>query len=1134
MRCPKCRSENREGARFCDACGCEFVLPCPQCACPCRPGSKFCDQCGCELRTAAHIEKAASRDPDVHPPGSRPETTPVPPRAAEGERKQVTALFSDLSGYTAMTERLDPEELIEITGPIFGDIRRIISNYDGFIEKFAGDAVLALFGVETAHEDDPVRAIRAAREIHSLVRSVSPRYEKMTKQPLWMHTGVNTGLMVTGELNLQEGTHGVAGDALVVAARLSALGSADEILVGHGTYSQAEGYFDFEELEARELKGKSEPVRIYRVLAPKDRAVKIHRLRGLKAELIGRNVEMTQLADSVRTLKQGRTAVVSIIGAAGTGKSRLVEEFKNSLDPKEIQWLEGQAFPYSQNIPYSPLINLLNRALQIEEGDPPEKVREKVESGISSLVGDREDVVPYIGSLFSLRYPKIEDVSPEYWKAQLQKAVQAVLSELAQRAPTVVCLEDLHWADPSFFELTRLLLSTFRGPVLFLCVYRPFLSLFTSHQLDTVKIPYREIRLQDLSPSESQSMVGSLLKTEEIPSELRSFLLDKVEGNPFYIEEVINSLVQAGTLVRDNGCWKVTKAIRQSDISSTVNGVIAGRLDRLEKETKRVLQEASVVGRTFMYEILKRISELKARIDNCLTGLERLDFIQTRTIQPELEYRFKHALTQEVVYNGLLKRERREIHERIGLVMESLFHDRLAEFYETLSFHFLRGNSVTKAVEYLMKSGEKSLKRYALEEADQYYAQAFEQLSKRRERSKEEDELLIDLIMKWAYVYYYRGDIKGWTELFLAHKEVAESLENREKVGMFLAWLGFAFLGNDNRKSRRLLEEALSIGQERGNQTLIAYAHTWLIFTYADLGLMERAVECGKAVQQMGDLVESDPYLYFKPLAGMAIAYWQMGDRRNLFEMGKKLVEYGQQHSNIRSETMGHMALGGVHSLIGDYQEQTECFEKAISVSADPWYQHISKVFLSLGYILNGQLSAAEQPLREIEAFSERNDTGWIRTPGRVMQGILLTARGEMARGLRTIEEALATLVEGERQFYVALTEYILGKIYLEIVQGGGPVRLAVLVKNIGFLIKQVPAADKKAAAHFDSAIRLSRELGARNLLGQAFLDLGLLHKAKGRPDRARECISESARIFEQCEAQTFLRKAREELASLG
>jgi predicted ATPase len=259
-------------------------------------------------------------------------------------------------------------------------------------------------------------------------------------------------------------------------------------------------------------------------------------------------------------------------------------------------------------------MDLFNRVFQIEESDPPEEVREKVESGIEDLVGKKEDIIPYIGSLYALNYPEIESVSPEFWKSRLQATIQTILSALTKRAPTVFCLEDLHWADPSFVELLRYTLMEIQQPAIVLCVFRPTFNLFTSHQLDSLSKIYREIRLQDLSLSEAQDMLASLLKSETIPSDLWRFVQDKAEGNPFYLEELVNSLIETETLIRDNGSWKITKPISESDISSTLHGVIAGRLDRLEKETKRILQEASVIGRTFFHEILKRITDLR---DQC-------------------------------------------------------------------------------------------------------------------------------------------------------------------------------------------------------------------------------------------------------------------------------------------------------------------------------------------------------------------------------------------------------------------------------------------------------------------------------------------------------------------------------------
>jgi predicted ATPase len=464
------------------------------------------------------------------------------------------------------------------------------------------------------------------------------------------------------------------------------------------------------------------PVQAFKVLSPEVKPTTIHRLSGLRSHLIGRKVELDALMESVDSLRKGKGRVFAICGDAGTGKSRLVEEFKNTLDVAEIQWIEGHAYAYSQNIPYFPLIDLLNRVLHLEEGDSPERVRVKIESGIEQLIGEKGNVVPYVGSLYSLSYPEVKDVSPEFWRSHLQEVIQTILTSLARRAPTIFFLEDLHWADPSFVELLRHALLEIRQPAIVLCAYRPPFSLFSTHQLSSIGNAYQEIRLEDLSLSDAQAMLESLLKTESLPSDLKRFVNDRAEGNPFYLEELINSLIELGTLIRDNGSWKIGRPITQSDISSTIHGLISGRLDRLDKETKRILQEASVIGRAFLYEILRRVTELGDRIDLGLNTLEKLDLIRTRSMQPDLEYMFKHPVTQEVVYDSLLKKDRVAIHEEIGLVTEQLFHDRLPEVYETLAFHFKQGRSSHKAIDYLMKSGEKSLKRYALGESHQYYA----------------------------------------------------------------------------------------------------------------------------------------------------------------------------------------------------------------------------------------------------------------------------------------------------------------------------------------------------------------------------------------------------------------------------
>jgi class 3 adenylate cyclase/tetratricopeptide (TPR) repeat protein len=1087
MKCPKCQSDSPESA-------------------------KFCSECGQPLGEAGVSGFLFEQ---------------------ESERRHVTVLFSDLTGYTAMCERLDPEDVKEIMSRIFGEIAQVVAMYEGFIEKFIGDAVMALFGVPKAHEDDPVRAIKAAMEIHGLVEALSPQVEAKGCKPLSMHSGINTGLVVTGGADSGKGTYGVTGDTINLASRLSGMGNAREILVGPYTYRQAEGYFHFEPLERTPVEGKSEPVRIYKVLSQKDQPSKIHRLTGLRAELIGRKSEMDHLAEAIEKLRSGKGSIIGICGDAGTGKSRLVEEFKATLDPKEIQWQEGHAYAYCQNVPYFPVTDLLRRALRIEEGDSPAKIQEKVAGGIEQLIEKREDLIPCIGSLFGLSYPELEGISPDSWKYRLHKAVQELLSALVKRAPTVICLEDIHWADPSSVELFRLLLSEGRHPALFLCMYRPPFALFPGHLLGAIGDTYREIRLQDLSASEALEMTGSLLKTGELPLELRRFVREKTEGNPFYLEEVINALIESETLVRDDGGWKLARPLRESDISPTVHGVILARLDRLEKEAKRILQEASVIGRAFLYEILKRVTDLKDRIDPHLAGLERLDLIRARSLQPELEYVFKHALTQEVVYNGVLKKEREAVHRQIAGVIEQLFGERLPEFYETLAYHYTQGRSVDKAVEYLMKSGEKSLARYALEESHKSFQQAYDLLRGKSELTVEDRKVLLDLLNAWAPVFHWRAHYKNLVDLLRANEELAVSLGEKAGLGMFYSWMGLGLQNFERAKeAQRYLAKSLEIGEEIENDKVIGYACTWMSMTCSDLGLLDDAVDYGKRAHEISKQIRFDPFLFLFSLKSVAWAYGLMGDCRKVDELGRSIFEYGERQSDPRASAMGLNIIGVGHLYGGNPLLAIETAKRAILVSPDPYLSNAAKIILGSSYYLMGNVEEAEKNLVEVYKYSEQHGAGVMWAFSRAALCFVLLIKGELGRGVRMGEELIGWCEENGNKFLLARHLCRTGNIYLKMAQREGPANLSFLVKNLGFIMRNILVAGKKAEEYFKNSVEVARQIGAIGVLGQASLGLGLLYKTKGKTVEAKKYFSEAIEAFEKCGAEGYLKQAREALVT--
>jgi class 3 adenylate cyclase/tetratricopeptide (TPR) repeat protein len=1088
---------------------------CPDCGTVVLSSDRFCAECGLDLKQKECPLKFQEEVPC--------------------ERKQVTALFADLSGYTALGERLDPEELKDIVGPLIGEMAQVVIKYEGSVEKFAGDQIMALFGFPRAHEDDPIRAVRASIEIHRVAGEVSQKVQEAIGQPLAVHIGINSGLAVTGQADFHHVTQHVAGDTINVASRLCTLAKAGETLVGQTTYTQSSGFFYFEPLEPVQVKGKSKPIQVYRFLAPKELPKKTHRLFGQRAELIGRRDEMAILAKAVDQLFEGSGSFIAICGEAGTGKSRLIEEFKASLDLKKINWIEGHAYNYTQNFSYYPLINLINRELGIEESDTPVKVAEKLEARVHELVGPRADVTPYLGSLLSLNYPEAKRVSPEFWKSRLHRAVQAILQGQTQKAPTVICLEDLHWADATFLELLRSIHLQQRAPAITLCTYRPPLKMFSREEINLLGESYQEIRLHDLSLADTHRMVESILKTEAIPEELRQYIQEKVGGNPFYLEEMLNSLIESKTLLHCHGHWQLARGIVDSDIPPTVHAVISGRIDRLEGPAKHLLQEASVIGRTVPYEILKKISENPEVLDRSLAELERLDLIRPPT-QSEQDYYFKHVLIQEVVYSSLLKKDRQAMHQRIGLEMERIFQDRLSEIYETLSFHFKQSELSQKALDYLIKSGRKSLGKYAVQESHHYYQEAFEIIGKIPGKSAEEKQRLVDFLNEWAQVFYYRGDFRGFTELLLDHKELAESIKDKARLGIYYGWLGFALFGSGKvRDSYEYSSEALKLGEEIGSYPIMGLALANLTWACAELKLLDQGIRYGIEAEKIARLYKLEPMIFFQSLSGMGMIYLFKGNSEKNFEIGRALLEYGESHSNLRSIVVGHIITGYGHYTKGDFNRAIECCKKAIELLNDPLFSEWPKLFLCMNYLINDQIEEVEGLIGEILPFCKDLGIDYIVTAAQVLRGAVLVAKGRLSCGIKILEKDLRIFEDNGRFFSLYVMETAVAEIYFRIAIRARTLNPMDVIKNLGFIITKLPFSRRRAEAYLNKIIQVGREVESQGFVqGQALLNLGILHRLNRKTASARECFAEALQILERCASETYLQQAREALASVS
>ncbi|MCF8050507.1 MAG: AAA family ATPase [Desulfobacterales bacterium] len=1088
MRCPNCHHNNPKNAKLCTECGLPIIYP---------------------DNIVAHST------------------------GEEGERKQVTILFSDLSGYTSMSERLDPEEIQDIMSTIFGKITEILYGYDGFIERFIGDSVMAVFGVPKAHEDDPVRAIRAAMMIHSAVEDLSQKFEMKIGCPLMMHSGINSGLVVTGKIDVQKGTHGLTGDPINLAARLEGLAKAREIIVGPETYRQTQNHFEFECLESVHIKGKSEPVEIYKFLRVKPLPNKIHRMKGMRADLIGRDKEINTMLESVERVLEGQGLIIEIVGDAGSGKSRLIQEFKNKLNLEDINWLEGHTYNYTQNTPYYPLINLLSHVFQILEVDSPEHVRLKIKNKLDYLLGSENTFEPYIGGLFSLVYPEAEYIGPEFWKLRLYSSIHYIFQAIHKQKQMVICFEDLHWADPSSIGIIESIINAFGMTSLFVCTYRPeFGKLSEKFNLDPdVKIQI--IRLQDLQSKEVQEMLRSLLRSNDLPAHFVNLISSKTEGNPFYLEELVNSLIETKMLYKKNNSWNLKYPFDKHHIPSSINGVLTDRVDRLDKQSKLILQKASVIGRTFLYKVLRQITDINIPIEDYLPGLEKLDLISTLSEEPDLEYIFKHALTRDVVYNGLLKKDRQLVHEQVGLAMEKLFNDRIIELYDTLAYHFKHGQSVVKGIEYLIKAGKKSLRKYALNESNESFSDAYNLLSKESNASNEFNELIINVLNNWSYTLYFIGDFKKLNSLYSNHIELAETIENSQVKGMFYAWAGFGLrIKDEHNLSYHYLKKSLFIGRENEHIKLIGLASAWITWTCGELGLLDEAISHGRKAQQIAEMHKDDHYLHFKSLGGMAQAYIFKGELQKSFSLANDLLKYGNKHSNVRSIVLGNVFMGWSDFMAGKFVSAIQFCQNAMQHSVDPYYSMVSKLLFCYCNVQLKKVSEIEDTANEVANLCHKFGCEVWGTLAHIILGIISITKGKMTDGLNIIQIAQKKIILNNRKFFYAYSEHVVGTIYSQISRGEEKLSLGTVIKNVGFLLKNVPFAYSRAETHLKNAIELSNNIGSKCVMAQAYLELGVLHKSKHKNETARECINTSIELFKECESEAYLIQAKETLKS--
>jgi class 3 adenylate cyclase/tetratricopeptide (TPR) repeat protein len=670
----------------------------------------------------------------------------IAPVGQAGERKQITVMFADLSGFTTLSEGMDAEQVRSLVNDCFSALVPVIEKFGGVVDKFIGDEIMALFGAPMTHENDAERALCAALEMMEALADFNAK----RRVGLGMHFGINTGLVVAGGMGA--GGHqqySVMGDTVNIAARLGNASEPGQILVGPVTYRLTAPLFRFDPLAAIQLKGKAEPVAAYRLLARKTTPESARGIAGLRSRLVGREGEMQSLIAATHGLASGKGDLLAIIAEAGLGKSRLVSEARHSTADASL-WIEGRALSHAQGSSYALAGNLLDGLIGVGGDSSRPDVSSALREFIRLRMPDKvDDVYPYLARLRDVPLEaeaetRIQEFLPEALQGRIRAAFGELIRVCAGQGPMVLVWEDLHWSDPSSMGLLESLVPlTETVPMLLLLVFRPeeggasawYRKLQHEHGNR-----YRALELLPLNQAESEKLIENLLKIENLPHTTLQSILSKSEGNPFFLEELLRSLIDAGLVLLDGDRAVATHAISQLEIPDTLQSVIAARIDRLPSDAKRILQTASVIGREFprtIVDLVLRSEGADLSLDAALGELLRRELVRRRD---DLKYIFKHAITRDVAYNTLLIARRKELHRQTAETMEALFADQLDELASTLAHHFAAGEAREKAVHYLTRAADRARQTYANAEAIAFYRAAVEQVDElRRNPDRPED-----------------------------------------------------------------------------------------------------------------------------------------------------------------------------------------------------------------------------------------------------------------------------------------------------------------------------------------------------------------------------------------------------------
>ena len=716
----------------------------------------------------------------------------------ETERRPATILFAEISGYAEMMEILDPEEMSSVLGRIFAACGSILEKYGARIERIAGGVLMAVTGVPMAVEDAPQKSISAAIELREMLERFNK--DEKPRVPLDVHIGIDTGTVVVGTIDTgRKREFSIIGDAVNQADQLRRLTAKGEIFVGPLTYKYTREDFEFEVLNRVAVEGRKTPVAAHKLLSSRKKIYRerLRAARRVHSAMVGRDRELDLLRLHVLKVINGEGSIVNIIGEAGIGKSRLLAELAAREEISRVTFLKGRGLALGKNLSFHPLLDLLKGWAQIKDEDSPQASSRKLEEAIRAVHPEgAAEIFPFIATMMGLKLAgdhaeRLRDIEGEALEKLILKSLRELLIKASEIRPVVLAFDDLHWADLTtigFLESLFRLAETQR--LLFINIFRPDHPETGDRIARKVRErhPARscEIRLGLLNRDQCDALLENLLSIKGLPAALRERIVLKTEGNPFFIEEVVRSFIDEGAVVAAEGGFRVTEKIETAVIPETIQEILMSRIDRLDENTRSLLKVASVIGRNFFYKILAQVGRSIEDIDGRLDFLKDIELIIDRRRLEELEYLFKHALVQEVTYDSILLKKRKELHGRVAAAIESIFAERLPEFYGMLAYHYGCAEDLEKSETYLIKAGEEALKAAASTEAIYYYREALN-LYLKKQAGAADPEKVAHLEWNIAKAFLNKGHMAEAVQHFDRVMELWGERRPRHRLGKFLA-----------------------------------------------------------------------------------------------------------------------------------------------------------------------------------------------------------------------------------------------------------------------------------------------------------------------------------------------------------